>query len=304
MPVWTLEEVKALSEELNKWLGEYSLNNEQVERRFHFYGGIPRYLFDEHEDSLSVKVKCAISNMPDDVFVKLACGQMVEASHMVFQVNPQPGFRQVDYSFASRPIHQMAIDSLTKRSKVGAVQFLKQAYIRTTLSSLKGELFELYGHADVTSGTTFKRRKINATASEDFKLSSYQLKHFHAISEIVQDIKARNCQKCYYQPKSKTFASVDSLAISEKSHLMLFQFTSSGTHGIKASGLIALEPVVSSLKEVVDNLPAVEYNFVVNEPIWKHDYYKTPVTYSNWPKKRNSLEYCLEQYVMCHVDDV
>src|SRR6185369_17922883 len=94
------------------------------------------------------------------------------------------------------------------------------------IAGFRGNLFEDVAHRELQNGGTFRIRCLNNDNSEviEKNIEKLECNWFMSLKEAHKEY--------YNRPKSKTFASIDSFSLNDKT-LALYQITVSTNHGMK-----------------------------------------------------------------------
>jgi hypothetical protein len=147
------------------------------------------------------------------------------------------------YSLASKRIKlasQWVADEVARgllsQERAGVLDFLRHAVGERHFASVRGQLFESFCHNVFSNRGDFEARSLQTQGS---RMTMHLSRCSRASSDRVEDVDLTKAG-LYYQPKSKSFPSVDSLA----SPNMLFQITVSENHSVK---MAALENVLAHI---------------------------------------------------------
>jgi hypothetical protein len=265
MPTWEFEELKLA----NEGRGEScKLEDDILISRYDRFGGIPRNIWCVTKEPEQL-LKDAISSAKLDDIISVASNKQVEEkhySHRLLKLVPsQPDFRTQSYlMFLCDSIAEELFTELDKRAHQRLLEFALLSGDSST-ASLRGKIFEQFAHRSFQSeGTVFSGHSL-VHMKEKFTLSvpfGIQKKSFHTISDCFESMNVG--KPFYFLPKSKSFASIDSLFWDGQDSLSFLQMTVGQKHGIVHKVMYELLSEVSKFKE--EKILVFETRFVFVVP--------------------------------------
>ena len=137
MPAWTLEELKLCNQHL------YKLSNEDLCTRHDFFGGVPRYVFDENQEKMWAKVQEALDKsdiMDNPTALAGKDAFLDEFSHKLILVQPV-GLYNYRLAFASPQIQVRVIQKFKQNASTKLREFICITKGKAILAVLRGKFF-------------------------------------------------------------------------------------------------------------------------------------------------------------------
>ncbi len=152
MPTWNLEEMKELSPTFN-------VLNEEVERRFEKYDGIPRFCFvySTPPDLDFVMAKTTTETFFESIGTFLSSKEIdVPISHQLIKVVPDNTYAAFSFAFLSKYVTDNFPERLAEKHRNNVVGLVRDTLIAIpTAATLRGYLFESLVHSRIARGGTF-----------------------------------------------------------------------------------------------------------------------------------------------------
>lgn len=219
LPIWSLEELYQCSTDLFPGTVKSS-----IEERYDLIGGVPRFVL-ESPQNLERRIATGVGKLVIEKFNQIVDGSLQredEVCHFIIHFVVEQDLETFSLQFASLYVTEKAFDSFNVHNHKSLLLFLA-VEDQPTLSSLRGQLFELHAHRQLYSGGTFCVRPLtsDSPAKTDVTFSKLDVKRFKKISECSKE-------NTYYIPISKRFSCIDSVI----PNIGFFQMTVSDRHPI------------------------------------------------------------------------
>ncbi|CAG8443324.1 14649_t:CDS:2 [Cetraspora pellucida] len=252
MPVWDQEEIItlwALQYKDKKNYEDKELTLELVGELLEKWGPIPRSVLLKWDDM-------TYQNKYDNLIATSdlkKCRNSIDKSGMPTDTNSgrlvhldvNSDFTKVVYCFASSRVSHLMIHAYETKTKIDVRNFVASSHEHPMIARFRGNLFEYYAHLELQRGGKFRMRCLNDNSEvNEINIKEMKCNWFTTLNEA--------CKEYYNRPKSKTFASVDSFSLDNKT-LDLYQITVSENHGVKIKGLNDLNRLLEWIKDV-DNI--------------------------------------------------
>ncbi|CAG8834519.1 21186_t:CDS:2, partial [Racocetra persica] len=220
MPVWDQEEIITL------WALQYKnkKNNEDKELTLELvgslldkWGPIPRSVLLKWDDETYQKKYdnlIAQANLEQCINSIDNAGMPTNTiSGKLVHLDVKSNFKEVVYRFASPMVSNILIQAYQTKTRSSVRDFIISSHEHPMVAGFRGNLFEDYAHLELQRGDV-----------DEVNIKEMECNWFTALNEA---------RKGYYnRPKSKTFASIDSFSLDNKT-LDLYQITVSKNHGVK-----------------------------------------------------------------------
>jgi hypothetical protein len=241
LPVWSLEELKVAA----------SLSRtrvKEVEERYSFIGGIPRYIFDKDFD-----LKCDI----DNTMLGLAWGFLEFAfqaksdsnkiGHFIIHYLVDSTYSDYSLVFSSKYVTSLALKGLlTSGEQLRRVFFPMKS--SPEFSGLQANLFEYLAHRLLSIGGKFVMRSLDDETMLELNIPQRTPQMFHNLSECIDP-------NVYYVPWSWNYSCVDSIVLGTG----CFRMTMTGYPAIPED----------EMKRIARELKVDKFYFVVPEHIFE-----------------------------------
>ena len=240
MPVWRWEEIQDL------YSGVYTdlISENHLAARFFLLGGIPRYLFDHLDSSVSDILRDAISATQEANLKKLVESKAEisksknttgEVSHRLLHLNgsneDDPPFGKPREQYASSYVATMILERYKIYRRQLVIQWIEETTDVGIAGGLRGNLFENIAHSGLKKGGSFSYRVLTDQGTpESLRIPSAELVPVTDISSLEN---LREEGK-YYKPRAKTFECIDSWIVMD-GEAWGFQFTVSAKHRITSA---------------------------------------------------------------------
>jgi len=250
MPCWTRDEIDSILSYFP------NLDRKTVASHFDKYGGIPRYVLTE-TDKWNESLEYAISATRMEELQKSVGGPelLPAVSHKVlhYDVDSSSEYRRCTVRFASDYIDNRITNKLLSGPDNKTLELLRDLAGMRSLASVRGSLFEQYAHKVLQGKGTWKLRALTSDKQTQLTMSNDQLVVFHSLDELIVS------EGVYYQPKSKNFGALDSIA-RLGNDVYLFQITVSDVH------LLSHAKLQQHLVTLTSNNPNCKFTLVFVTP--------------------------------------
>ncbi|CAG8669724.1 4007_t:CDS:2, partial [Ambispora leptoticha] len=249
MPLWELEEITALwtlqyKNKKNFRGEEFTL--ELVGELLDRWGPIPRSVLLKWDD---VAYQQNYQQLINEVNLE-DCINSIDKSGMptdtisgrLVYLDPDPEFASVVYRVASPRVFNRVIQEYEIRTKRNARDLIMSS---PEFRMFRGNMFEDIAHRTLQNGGIFRVRCLNGDNSDinERNIKEMECNWFTTLNEARKEY--------YNRPKSKTFASINSFSLDNKT-LDLYQITISENHSLKKKGLNDLDRLLPWRKDVND----------------------------------------------------
>ena len=255
MPVWSWQEVESCHQLLYADDPERPLA--EVRDAFERWGGIPRFVLEKLRDEAAQQSLQEALDTAEVGIIRKSIGQIdaaQEASHRILHIQTQQPFVYRSIAFGSAYIRDRVAELLFLQQRQAMIDFLITSSSSPQLAGVRGELFESYAHRIISSGGSFKVRRLDDGSEETLKLERCAGTHF---VRSPSDLAECPSQLHYCQPVVRNFPAIDAVTLPGS----LFQMTVSLMHPVK----------YAALKVVLDSMPdCSNYNlfFVVPDDVF------------------------------------
>ncbi|CAG8580043.1 2290_t:CDS:2, partial [Ambispora leptoticha] len=252
MPLWELEEITALwtLQYKNKKYGqdeEFTLElfGELLDR----WGPIPRSVLLKWNDmsyQQNYQQSINVVNLEDCINSIDKSGMPTDTiSGRLVYLDPDPEFASAVYRVASPRVFNRVIQEYEIRTKRNARDLIMSSHEFPKIAGFRRNMFEDFAHRALQNGGTFRVRCLNGDNSEinERNIKEMECNWFTTLNEARKEY--------YNRPKSKTFASINSFSLDNKT-LDLYQITISENHSLKKKGLNDLDRLLPWRKDVND----------------------------------------------------
>jgi hypothetical protein len=205
MPSWTFNELTICNRLL-----EY-IKMDDLSPRFELFGGIPRFIFSQKQDTLNAKLQEALENSNIVSYLDLLSKQscfLDEFSHKLLLVDPI-GFRNYSLKFVSRYIEDKVISNYKQHIPKQMLAFIQVTQGKSTISGVRGAIFERFAHAVLCHGGEFQVRNLRTNKSDKMDFPKREYSWYRVIDEkIVYEPNSQGTNK-YSRPRSRREAAFD-----------------------------------------------------------------------------------------------
>ncbi len=232
-PCWSLEELKGARPEMDPI---------KLEERWLRWGGIPRYVFDENQERLEVRLKKAVTGLDLSlVFKYLRTPEISEEdqkmiSHILVQYRilevDNAQFQCVELDFASDWIGERIVETEARRDYHKLIAHYEEVRRIAWQGAYCGHLWEHLCHAIIPLGAKEGLRLEPLTQS---KIQNRRVvKSAVAVKKgKLEDMMATLQEGCYFQPSASNFPVIDALVM-EGNDIFGLQMTVASSHPPKA----------------------------------------------------------------------
>ncbi|CAG8602124.1 11129_t:CDS:2, partial [Cetraspora pellucida] len=233
MPIWDQKEIKTL------WDLQYKNKKNKNGEEFTYE------LFDELLGKWGPIPRSVLSKWDNKTYQN-KFNKLIESSDLetfsgrLIHLDVTSNFTKVVYRFASPKVANLMIEKYLIAKRTDVRNLITSSNDPIT-AVFRGNLFEDYAHLELQRGGMFRVRCLNDNSGvTEINIKNLEYKSFSTPNNASKE--------CYNRPNSKTFKSIDSFSLDDKT-LNLYQITISNNHGIKIVQIKVLEDLLTWIND-------------------------------------------------------